>query len=106
MIVGTAAEGPMIFAIVFTNGQIVDAGDSTAHVTFLAEFPVLISVGAEPVSGIVMPFVSKSNGDAILLKSPKFFDEAIVELLVPFTGKELNDGVASGEDFGTITPVG
>ena len=106
MIVGTVAERPMIFALVFANRQIVDAGNPAAHVAIVVKFPIFVSVGAEPVSGIVVPFVGKSDGDAILLEGPKFFDEAIVEFLVPFAGEELNDGVASGEEFRAIAPDG
>ena len=104
MIVGSAAEGPMIFAIVVADGQVVDAGDATAHVAVFVEFPVLIAVGAEPIAGIVMPFVGKSDGDAVCLKCPEFFDEAIVEFFVPLSREELNDGVASGQEFGTVAP--
>src|SRR5580765_8590735 len=106
MIVGTAFEGPMKFAIVFANGEIVDAGDATAHVAGFVKFPVFVSVRTEPIAGIVVPFVGKSHGDAVCLKGPKFFDEAIVEFLVPFTGEELNNGVASAEKFRTVAPDG
>jgi len=106
MIVGSATEGPMIFAFVFANGQVVDAGDPAAHVAIVVKFPVLISVGAEPVPGIIVPFVGESDGDAILLEGPNFFDEAIIEFLVPFAGEELHDGVATREEFGTVAPDG
>lgn len=96
MIVGTATKRPMIFALVFANRQIVDAGDPAAHIAVVGKFPIFVSVRAEPVSGIIVPFVGKSDGDAVLLEGPKFFDEAIVEFLVPFALEELNDGVASG----------
>jgi len=42
MIVRAAAEGPMIFAIVFAMGRSCDAGDATAHVAVVIEFPVFI----------------------------------------------------------------
>ena len=106
MIIGAAAERPMIFTLVFTNGQIVDAGDAAAHVAVFIKFPVLVSVRTKPVSGIVMPFVGESHSDAIPLKRPKFFDEAIVKFLVPLARKELDDGVASGKKFGTVAPDG
>ena len=106
MIIRSAAEWPMIFAIVFADGQIVDAGNAAAHIAEIVKFPVLISVGAKPISRIVMPFVRKSDGDVVCLKRPQFFDEAIVEFLVPFAGEELNDDVASAEEFGTIAPDG
>src|SRR5262249_29314384 len=86
MSVGTAAEWPMIFAIVFADGQIVDAGDATAHVAVFVEFPVLVSVGTEPVARVVTPFVGESDSDAVSLKGPKFFYQAIVEFLDPLAG--------------------
>src|SRR6266436_2126113 len=104
MIIRPPAERPMVFALVFANGQIVDAGDAAAHIAQIVKFPVLISVGAKPISRIVVPFVRKSDGDAVCLIRPKFFDEAIVEFLVPFAGQELNDRVAPTEEFGTIAP--
>src|SRR5258705_6323895 len=104
MIIGAAAERPMIFTLVFANGQIVDAGDAAAHVAVFIKFPVLVSVRTKPVSGIVMPFVGESHSDASPLKRPKYFDEAIVEFLVPFASEEANDGVASGKKFGTVAP--
>src|SRR5882762_6890510 len=104
MIIRPPAERPMVFALVFANGQIVDAGDAAAHIAEIVKFPVLISVGAKPISRIVMPFVGKADGDSVCLKRPKFFDEAIVEFLVPFAAQELNDRVPSGEEFGTIAP--
>src|SRR5690242_19263754 len=94
----------MILALVLANGQIVDAGDAPAHIAEFVKFPVLISVGAKPISRIVMPLIGKSHGDSVRLKRPKFFDEPIVEFFSPFSGQELNDRVAPGEEFRTIAP--
>ena len=104
MIVGTAAEGPVIFSFALADGQVVDAGDAAAHVALLVKFPVLVAVGAKPVFRIIVPFVGEADGDAISLKSPKLFDEAIVQFLVPLAGQEFNDGVASSQELGAVAP--
>ena len=70
MLIRTAAQGPMIFAFVFPNRQVIDAGNAPVHITLLVKFPVLISVRAKPISGIIMPFVSKSNRDPVASEGP------------------------------------
>src|SRR5687767_14629082 len=50
-----ARRGPVKLAIRGNDRQIVDGGDTPAHQSSLVEFPVLISVRAEPVVGVVVP---------------------------------------------------
>ena len=70
MIVGAAAERPMVFALVGRDRQIVDAGDARAHQALLVEFPVLVAVAAEPVAAVVVPFIGEAHGDAIVRETP------------------------------------
>jgi hypothetical protein len=46
-------------ALAFADLHIIDAGLAAAHQAVLVEFPLLIAVGAEPLSGAVMPFYWK-----------------------------------------------
>src|SRR5512147_422574 len=57
VIVGTTAGRPVKFPLRRRNRQVVDAGDAPLHQPLLVEFPVFVAVGAEPVSGIIVPFV-------------------------------------------------
>ena len=76
MIIGSTAEGPVICAISCLNRKVVDAGNSTLHQTDFIEFPVFVAVGSKPESGVVMPFVSKTNSNPVVVSKPKLFDEA------------------------------
>jgi hypothetical protein len=66
VIVGAAAERPVVFAVALSDQQIIDAGDAQTHQAMLVEFPVLVAVAAEPVAAVVMPFIGKAYGDAVL----------------------------------------
>ena len=44
MIVRTAAERLVIFALIVLDRQIIDAGDVPPHQTFCAELPILVSI--------------------------------------------------------------
>ena len=98
MVVGPAAERPMELALVGRDRQVVDAGVAHAHQSVLVELPILVSVGPEPVAGVVVPLVRKAHGDAVAGESPEFFREAVVELAIPFAGQERNDLVPSRQE--------
>lgn len=55
------------------------------------EFPVLVAVGAKPLAAVVMPFIGKSDRDAIAGKGPEFLDQPIVQFARPFAGQECDD---------------
>src|SRR5690606_27995720 len=78
MIVRPPAERPAELALGLGDRQIVDAGYAPAHQAVLVELPVLIAVRAEPVAGVVVPFVRKAHGDARAVERPQFLDQAIV----------------------------
>ncbi len=71
----------MILTLVGWNREIVDARDPTAHEALIIELPVLVAVRPEPIASVVVPFVGESNGDAIALTCPKFFNQSVVEFL-------------------------
>src|SRR5882672_183349 len=105
MIVGAAAEWPAIFALALLDWKIVDAGDPQPHQSVFVELPVLVSIAAEPVPAVVVPFIGKSHRNAVFAKGPHFFDQTIVELAVPLARQERFDGLAALQKLGTITPA-
>jgi hypothetical protein len=78
VVVGTTTQRPMIFPLVVIYREVIDACDTAVHESMLAKLPVFVSVRTEPVAGIVMPLIGKSNGDTVAVKCPKFFDEAVI----------------------------
>src|SRR6266403_4349858 len=95
MIVGAAAERPVILALAFRDREVVDAGDTQTHQAMLVEFPVLVAIAAEPMAAVVMPFVGEAHRDAVLAESPDFFDQAVIELALPFARQKRLDGGAA-----------
>ena len=55
----------MIFALRFQNRKVVDRGKPGDHQPVFIELPVLIAVGAVPVTGVIMPLVSEADSDAV-----------------------------------------
>jgi hypothetical protein len=64
-------------ALAFADRHIIDAGFAAAHQAVLVEFPLLIAVGAEPLSGVVMPFVLETHGDEIAVERPEILDQPV-----------------------------
>jgi hypothetical protein len=69
------------------------------------ELPVLIAVGAKPVSRIVVVLVGEAHGDAIAAEGPEFLDEPVVELAVPLPRQEGDDLGASVEELAAVSPM-
>jgi hypothetical protein len=86
MIIRPAAERPMILSLAFLNWEIVDARNSKPGKPMLIVFPILISVGTEPVAAIVMALIGETHSDPVLPGGPDFFNEAVVKLARPFAG--------------------
>src|SRR5215510_5331442 len=104
MIVRATTERPVIFALTVLDRQIVDAGNAPPHQTFRVEFPILISVAAKPVTGVVVPFVCKAHSDPVLPERPHFLDQSVVELAIPFAREKRLDLRATMNEFGAISP--
>src|SRR5258706_4877110 len=85
------------------DGSIVDAGDAAAHEAVGVEFPEFIAVGAEPLTGVVVPFVFERDGDAISVEGPERFFYAVLEFTIPFAAEEGRDFGAAGEEFRPAT---
>src|SRR5262245_49681224 len=104
MTIGTATQWPVVFALTVFDRQIIDAGDTPPHQAFCVELPILVSVAAEPVTGIVVPFIGKAHGDPILPKSPHFLDQPIVELAIPLARQKRLDFRAAANEFDAVSP--
>src|SRR4029453_608284 len=104
MIVGTAAERPVIFALALLDRKIVDAGDPQSHQSMLVKLPVLVSIAAEPVPAVVVPFIGKSHCNAVFAKGPDFLDQTIIKLPVPLARQERFDSLAAMQKLGAIAP--
>src|ERR1700754_2137891 len=74
---------PMHLAIGCGDRQIVDACKAMVHQTIGIELPILVAVGTEPVSGVVMPFVGEAHGNPRIRPRPQLLDQPIIEFLVP-----------------------
>src|SRR5581483_12109143 len=88
---GSRTEGPVVLAICGSDGQIIDAGDPDAHQAPLVELPVLIAVGAEVLTAVVMPLVGEAYCDPVAVECPDLLDEAVVQLACPLAAQEGDD---------------
>src|SRR5581483_10065387 len=104
MIVGPPPERPVVLALGFLDGKIVDARDPAPHQAVLGEFPVLVAVRAEPAAGVVAPLVGEAHGDAVLVERPELLDQPVVELPRPLAAQELDDRRAPREELGAVPP--
>src|SRR5690242_9896171 len=69
---------PVEFALCRRNRQIVDRRNAAAHQPALVEFPILVAIGAEPVAGIVTPFISEPYCDPIAGEGPQLLDQTVL----------------------------
>jgi hypothetical protein len=78
MVIRPSPERPVEAAISFGDCMLVDAGKPPLHQTIIVEFPVLVSIGAEPGLTVIMVFVSKAYRNAIACESPELLYQAVV----------------------------
>ena len=74
------------------------------HEAVRAELPILVSVGTEPGSGSVVPFISEAHGDAAAIEGPQFLNEPVFEFLLPFAGEEFDDRWPALNELGAVSP--
>src|SRR5581483_8726273 len=89
----------------FRDREIVDRGEPKSHETVRIELPVFISIRAKPMTGIVMPLISKPYSDTIPGKRPEFLDEPVIQFFGPFPLQKLNDLLSSIRKFSAISPA-
>src|SRR5262245_48556574 len=105
MIVRSPTERPAKRPILLAERQVVDGRMACRHQPLRVELPVLVTEGAKPVAGVVMPLVRESNGDAIVLERPQLLDQSIVQFAAPFASKKRDDLLAPGDEFRPIAPA-
>jgi hypothetical protein len=84
----------------------VDTAVTDLHQAVLAELPVLVAIGPEPMAAVVVVLVGVAHGDAIAGKGPEFLDQPVVEFAVPFSGQERLDLSPAVQELGAIAPAG
>jgi hypothetical protein len=62
---------PAILAVTLSDRKVIDAGVALLHQTGVVVVPILVSVGTEPVAGVIMPFVGEAQRNAIPCERPK-----------------------------------
>src|ERR1700676_2580652 len=105
MIIRTAPLCPVVLAFRLLDWQIVDGSQPQAHQAALIEFPILIAIRAKPISGVIVPFISKAHRDTVPLKCPELFDQPIVKLLRPFVSEKRDDILSSVHKFRAVSPA-
>src|SRR5260370_16073159 len=100
-----AAKRPMIFSFRFLDWEIVDARVAKSHQTIVATLPILISIRAEPIPGVVVPFVSEAHGNTISGVCPELFDEPVIQFFGPFAFQKLNDFLSSAKKLRSVSPA-
>src|SRR5262245_35202631 len=71
----------------------------------LIELPVLVTVTAEPIAAVVVPFIGKAHGNAVVAKRPELLDQPVVELTAPLTLEKSFDRLATLEELGAVSPA-
>src|SRR6266540_948702 len=105
MFVRTATEWPMILALRLFNRQVVNGCKPKPHQTVVIKLPVLVAIRAEPVSRVIVPFVSEPHGDTVCVVSPKLFDQPVVKFFGPLAFQKLNDLSSSSRELGAVSPA-
>jgi hypothetical protein len=80
---GARTERPEELSIRFSDRLVVDVGEAPAHQAVLPEFPVLVAIGTEVDSALVMPLMGEANRDAVVREGPDLLDQSVVDLLGP-----------------------
>ena len=105
MIIRTAPERPVIFALRLLDWQIVDGSKPQAHQPVLIEPPILISIRAKLIPRVIVPFIGKTHGDTVSLERPKLLDQPILQLFRPFASEKRDNFLPSVHKFRAVSPT-
>ena len=61
----------MELALHFFDGDIIDAGFSTLHQSFIIEFPEFVSVSSKPLAISIVVLVLETYGDLVVGEAPQ-----------------------------------
>jgi hypothetical protein len=95
--------------VFFLDRKIVDAGVAEFHEPGRDELPVLIPVGAVPLTGVVVRLIGKAHGNPIALEGPDLLDEPVIQFLVPLSrekGENFSPAVKKLRAVAPITVLG
>ncbi len=81
------------------DGDVVDTGFASTHEAAVIELPLLVTVGAEPGAGVVVPLVAEANGNACVVVAPDLFNEAVRKK------SSITAAAASGTSWKNMCPV-
>jgi len=95
----------VVLAIGGSDRQIIDAGDPYAHQALRVELPVLIAVGAEVLTAVVVPLVGEAYCDPIAVECPELLEEAVVQLACPLARQKGHDLGPAVDELSPITPA-
>ena len=84
--------------------HIIDAGIPMMHDAVGIKLPVFVAIGAIPLTRIVTVLVGKPHRNAISVKCPEFFDEAILKLSLPLAREELHNLILACHEFRPVAP--
>ncbi len=70
-------------AFAFGNHDIVDACFAPLHESACSKFPLFVTIGAPPLTLIVMLFVLKPHGDVMIVECPKFLNQSVFMFMLP-----------------------
>ena len=105
MIIWAAADWPMVLALGLLDREVIDTGKPHSREALFIELPIFITVGAKPISRIIVAFIGESHGNPVFVKTPEFLDKPVIKFPVPFTRKKCDDRLGASEEFGTVPPA-
>ncbi|SVC43801.1 uncharacterized protein METZ01_LOCUS296655, partial [marine metagenome] len=98
------AQWPAVLAFRLLDGQVIDARDTSRHQTALVKLPIFVTIRAEPIAGIISPFIGEPHRDTGVIKGLKLFDQPVVKFFGPFAAQELHNHLPSREKLSTVSP--
>src|SRR5712691_8833269 len=87
------------------DGKVVDRREPKSHEPVIIELPILIAIGAIPVTRIVVPFASEPHRNAVPGERPQFLDEPVIQLLDPLVRKKSGDFISPIDELRAIPPA-
>jgi hypothetical protein len=96
----------MKLSVANLDGQLVDARMPLVHQSLSVELPILVPIGAKPITGIIVVLICEPHGNASLVKGPQFLDESIIQLPDPLPSKERDDLLPAGWELCSVSPAG
>ena len=94
---------PVVFAVGFFDGKVVDGSITLLHQPCGVIVPVLVPVGTEPVAAVVMPLVSEAYGNTIFGECPELIDQTVIQFACPLSLQEGDDRRTSNHKLASIT---